>query len=331
MSSTTSTERHVPSVNHARSIAAAVLALVPATVVAWSAQAWGDRLPDPLPTHWRALSRPDGFSSYAGTWQALLIVALIGACVGLAAAALSWLNPLLQRATAALGAALGFGALGVWLAVAHAAWGRGDATGAPLGWGVVLPVLGGVLGVVVALLVVGRRPHTVQAMPTAAGSSSRIVLAPDDRAMWAHRTFMVWPLVVGGILAGAALVVWFTADAVPALVLAAAALTAGVFAWVQVTVDSRGLRIGLGPWAWTVKSIPLAAVASASAQSIDAADWGGWGYRVMPGRSAVVLRSGPAIVLELTDGRRFAVTVDDPQAPVALLDALQALRVRASA
>jgi hypothetical protein len=48
----------------------------------------------------------------------------------------------------------------------------------------------------------------------------------------------------------------------------------------------------------------------------------------MPGRSALVLRSGPAVVLELADGRRFAVTVDDPQAPVALLDAL---RVRAGA
>jgi hypothetical protein len=328
MSSTTSTERHLPSVNHARSIAAAVLALVPAAVVAWSAQAWDDRLPDPLPTHWSALSRPDGFSSYAGTWQALLIVAVIGGCVGLAAAALSWLNPLLQRSTAALGAALGFGAWGVWLAVAHATWGRADASGAPLGWGVVLPVVGGVLGVIGALLVVGRRPHTVHAMPTAAGSSSRVVLAPGERAMWAHRTFMVWPLAVAGVLAAAALVVWFTADGVPALVLAAAALAAGVLAWLQVTVDSRGLRIGLGPWAWMVKSIPLAAVASASAQSIDAADWGGWGYRVMPGRSAVVLRSGPAIVLELTDGRRFAVTVDDPQAPVALLDAL---RVRATA
>jgi hypothetical protein len=48
---------------------------------------------------------------------------------------------------------------------------------------------------------------------------------------------------------------------------------------------------------------------------------------VLPGRSAVVLHSGPAIVLELADGRRFAVTVDDPETPVALLDAL---RVRAA-
>jgi hypothetical protein len=327
MSNPTSTQLHPPPVNHARSVAAAVLSLVPAGVIAWSAQAWHDRLPDPLPTHWRALATPDGFSSYAGTWRTLLIVAFIGACFGIAAAALAWLNPLLQRSTAALGAALAFGALGVWLATAHAAWGRADATGAPLGWAVVLPVLGVALGLVGALLVVGRRPHTVHTVPVAAGSSSGLVLAPGERAMWAHRTFMVWPLVVAGALAGGGVVVWFTADAVPALVLAVAAVTAAVLAWVQVTVDARGLRIGLGPWAWTVKNVPRAAIASARAQSTAARDWGGWGYRVLPGRSAVVLHSGPAIVLELADGRRFAVTVDDPETPVALLDAL---RVRAA-
>lgn len=47
----------------------------------------------------------------------------------------------------------------------------------------------------------------------------------------------------------------------------------------------------------------------------------------MPGRSAFVLRSRPAIVVDLDDGRRFAVTVDDPQPAV---DLLQPLRVRAS-
>jgi hypothetical protein len=50
----------------------------------------------------------------------------------------------------------------------------------------------------------------------------------------------------------------------------------------------------------------------------------------MPGRSALVLRSGPAVVLTLSDGRRFAVTVDDPQTPAALLDAFRA-RARAGA
>jgi hypothetical protein len=311
-------------VNHLRSLAATVVTVLPVAIVGWTAQSWRDRLPDPLPTHWSALSTPDGFTSYGGTWQVLIMVSAVGALLGVFGAALSWLNPLWQRATLGLGAAVGFGALGIWLATARAAWGRTDAHGAPLGWGVSLPVVLGIVAVVVVLAVVGRRPCTAHTLPPAGRTTSALVLAPGERAVWSHRTFVPWPLVIAVVMLVAALVLGFTADPVTGVVLAAAALAAGAFAWVQVTVDERGLRIGLGPWAWTVKKMPLEAIATATAESIEALDWGGWGYRVKPGRSALVLHSGPAIVLELTDGRRFAVTVDDPETPVALLDALRA-------
>jgi hypothetical protein len=310
-------------VNHLRSLAATALTLVPLITVAWTVRAWQVDLPDPLPTHWSALSTPDGFSSYEGTRLVLLLVTVIAALLGLFAAGLSWLNPLWQKATLGLGAAIGFGALGIWLATAHAAWGRAEAQGAPLGWGVALPVLAGVIGVVAVLAVIGRRPRTLHTVRPVDGSSSPLVLVPGERAVWSHREFVVWPLVIAVVTAVAALVMGLVADVVAAVVMAAAAATAATLAWVQVTVDDRGLRVGLGPWAWTVKRIAIADVAAAHAEQIEAIDWGGWGYRVKPGRSALVLRSGPAIVLELTDGRRFAVTVDDPQLPVALLDALR--------
>ena len=53
-------------------------------------------------------------------------------------------------------------------------------------------------------------------------------------------------------------------------------------------------------------------------------DWGGWGYRIMPDRSAVVLRSGPGLVVTSTSGKQFAITIDDPEEPAALLQALAA-------
>lgn len=311
-----------PQVNHGRSLAATALTWVPVAALAWSARVWSDRLPDPLPSHWSDLSTPDGFTSYAATWQVWLAVGVVGAGLGLAGAVLSWAAPMYQRVTTGLGAALGFGALGIWLATAHAAWDRADAHGSPLGWGVALPIVGGVLAALVALGLVGPRPRTVHTLRT--GPSSRLALAPGERAVWAHRTFVVWPLAIGAVLAAVAVVLAITTDALTAALLGAAAVLAAVLAWVQVTVDERGLRLGLGPWAWTVKKVPLAAIAGATAESVEALDWGGWGYRVMPDRSALVLRSGPAIVLDLADGRRFAVTVDDPQTPVALLQALLA-------
>jgi hypothetical protein len=56
-------------------------------------------------------------------------------------------------------------------------------------------------------------------------------------------------------------------------------------------------------------------------------EWGGWGYRGSRrafGRSAVVLRGGGAIRLLLTDGTKFAVTVDDAAAGAGLLTDLLA-------
>lgn len=39
--------------------------------------------------------------------------------------------------------------------------------------------------------------------------------------------------------------------------------------------------------------------------------------------TVALLRPGPGLVLDLRDGRRFAVTVADPQTPAALLTALR--------
>lgn len=53
----------------------------------------------------------------------------------------------------------------------------------------------------------------------------------------------------------------------------------------------------------------------------------GWGYRGSRrtfGRAALVLRTGPAIRLDLTDNRTFAVTVDDAATGAGLLNDLRA-------
>lgn len=49
----------------------------------------------------------------------------------------------------------------------------------------------------------------------------------------------------------------------------------------------------------------------------------GWlGYRVAPGRSALVLHAGPGLVIERRNGNLFAVTLTDPETPAGLLTAL---------
>ncbi|HQX36543.1 MAG TPA: hypothetical protein PLA13_09335, partial [Microbacteriaceae bacterium] len=56
-----------------------------------------------------------------------------------------------------------------------------------------------------------------------------------------------------------------------------------------------------------------------SAGPIDPMGWGGWGYRVTPGRSAIVLRTGPGLVITQRDQKQFAISLDAPEAPASLL------------
>lgn len=51
-------------------------------------------------------------------------------------------------------------------------------------------------------------------------------------------------------------------------------------------------------------------------------EYGGWGYRVRPRSTAVVLRGGQALALRPAGGREFAVTVDDADTAAALLNTL---------
>jgi hypothetical protein len=51
--------------------------------------------------------------------------------------------------------------------------------------------------------------------------------------------------------------------------------------------------------------------------------WGGWGYRgslKLMKQAAVVLRAGPGLRLDMTGGRVFVVTIDDPGTAAALLN-----------
>ncbi|MDF3290218.1 hypothetical protein [Streptomyces silvisoli] len=96
------------------------------------------------------------------------------------------------------------------------------------------------------------------------------------------------------------------------------------FTHVRVRVDRECLEVRCGHIGLPRRRIPLDQVDSAHlAPSISPRHWGGWGYRWRPEMgTAVVVRRGPGLVLDLGDGRRFTVTVDHPE------DALLAIRAR---
>lgn len=91
---------------------------------------------------------------------------------------------------------------------------------------------------------------------------------------------------------------------------------------IRVVVNNRGFEVGFGPWGWPKRHIPLERIAAARVETLSPLYWGfGLGYRVVPGHSRVILRPGPGVVIEMTDGHTFGVTVRDASRAVELINA----------
>jgi len=95
------------------------------------------------------------------------------------------------------------------------------------------------------------------------------------------------------------------------------------FVHVHVRIDREALEVRCGHVGLPRRRILLREVVSVTHQPCLPMHWGGWGYRYRQSHgAAVVVRKGPALVLELGGGRRFTVTVDDPEAAVRVIRAL---------
>ena len=97
-----------------------------------------------------------------------------------------------------------------------------------------------------------------------------------------------------------------------------------VLSSLRVEVTDEAVAVRFGPTGWPQRRIPMDQIEAAEAIMVDPLKWGGWGYRWMPWTkaSAAVIRKGPGIELQLKDGRRFAVTVNDSVAGAQTISAL---------
>lgn len=181
----------------------------------------------------------------------------------------------------------------------------------------VAAVAGGLGLAAAALLPVPEPPEAVRAQ-----GGPRITLAEGEVAGWARSAGSWWtPLFAFALVAGG-IVLLLTSGlpaAVPPLVLG---VLLAVFARPYVVVDRRGITIS-GMLPWPRLRVPLDRIESAVSRDINPfAEYGGWGYRIRPTRSGLVVRSGEGLVATLAGGREFAVTVDDSATAAALLNAL---------
>ncbi len=290
--------------------------------------AWRDRLPDPVAVHWG----PDGADGF-------------GSVTVLLALPLGVIVPAFALGMWALGTFLGHTALTRRLAAATSVWNGVFLSGVTLttawvqldlpdaaragdvatGMLVSLAVASG-LAFVAGRLTPGDRPQP-SSTPVPA-DAVRLPLGTHERASWAGTASQAgtW-LLVATVLASVALVGWATREWVfTAAFVALLGLPVLAFTQWTVTVDHRGLT-AVARLGWPRQHVPLDEVESAGVRAVRPfGEFGGWGLRtsVKDGATGVVLRSGPAIEVHRTGGRRFVVTVDDAETGAALLNALAA-------
>ena len=283
----------------------AVVGLIP-LLLGW------DRFPDPMAVHWGADGQPDGAMPRNFVWLVPFVLTGVGLVLGV-------LFRVDGQPSAEGVALIGFfGGMGIWtsasLAMLNLDAGVWQAAGTFDLWQVLgMVVTGGVFGALGVWL--GRRwyPPAQRDVPDAPA----LELAPDERAAWVGTTRVMWPFF---LLSPFGLLFLFLPGWLKFLAPVYVVL-AYLMSQVRVVVDGNGMRVRLGGML-TVRKIPLEKVEMARAIDLEPTQWGGWGFRMIPGATAVVLRRGDGIEVVMEGGRRFGVTVDDAATGAALLNGL---------
>ncbi|MET3921720.1 hypothetical protein [Arthrobacter sp. UYEF20] len=130
-------------------------------------------------------------------------------------------------------------------------------------------------------------------------------LARDSLSLWVHARSSVFVMLGIATLLPAALLT----IAVPwlAAVLVALALFAAAFLFARIRVDRSGLRVFAAGFV-RVMDVPAAAIDAATPKEVRASDYGGLGYRSQGTSTALLVSSGPAVVVDRSDGRKLTVS-----------------------
>ncbi|MEZ2390091.1 hypothetical protein AB6813_11170 [bacterium RCC_150] len=178
-----------------------------------------------------------------------------------------------------------------------------DATVLALGTGAALP-----LGVVMMMAFKPDprwTPEDDSALQGEIALSEDPGLVEDSMLLWVHARSSVFVMICVATLFPALLI----AIALPwlAALLAAAAILGTCFLIVRVRADRGGLQVFLAG-ILKVLTVPAKDIAGAAAADVKAADFGGWGFRHHGEATAMLVSSGPAVVVRQIDGRRVALS-----------------------
>ncbi len=324
-----------------RAIVAIVALILPFVAILMSWMLWSQQLPPELASHWSGTGAADGFLPTTGVLIGALIATAVTAVGGILACFVGNLSANARRNTVFLLGLIGGVGMAAWLIPVPLTIQAGSSTDIVLGWWLVLLILLPLYGLIPAALL----PRAVRAAGTSSVGATTSTAAPDRAGETPERAALipgendtftatsfgaifVWLMaglfVFGVLLCGIGLIDGSAAEnPIGFVALAFGGFLCAAFSVIRVTVDARGLRITSGLFGIPLKRIRLEHMADVEGTDLRPSDWGGWGYRMTSGRSAIILRGGPGIVVTLTNGKLFALTLPNPDVPAELLNALR--------
>ena len=307
-----------------RRVLAGASLCVPVLVVIISWWVWRDSLPAELASHWSGARPADDAMSVGALLALNLGMTGVPAVAGVAISVWPGMSARARRgAYFFLGV---FGGMGTatWLISAGLTMLVGDPYEVVLGAWVIVSFVAAGYGIIPFLI--APRPRL-----EAKDVEKRIDFAPSAIGAWSQTitgNMFLWVaiglIILGFVIYGPAVVAGRASDQMVGIVVMAVAIVlVASFVRLRVTADWRGLRVVSASFRIPLKRIRLDAIAVVEAAELRPAEWGGWGYRIMPGRSAVILRKGPGLIVTTKSEKQFAISLDDPETPAALLATLR--------
>ena len=305
-----------------------VVASVGLLGVALPMQLLSSRLPEPIAVHWSRDFQPNGSRAQrsALTPPAVIIAStLLLSLIGASGAYVAGRAGRLAIVTFGSGLAAATNATIVMRNLDKAVWSDADPqTPALLALQFGVPFALAALGYAIAW----RTWRDV--LPPATPRGPALSLADGARAYWTGSASNRWLLGIGAFLLSLALAMPTLFPNVPLLpagiaLLATTTVVLELFSLLRVTVDARGVVVRYGHLGLVTQLVTLDRIVGAHPFELDPLAHGGWGYRGglhLFGKASIVVRSGPAVRLDLRGGKQLFITVDDATTAARLLNGL---------
>jgi hypothetical protein len=292
--------------------------------------AYRGRLPDPIAVHWGPRGLPDGAMPLAVDHLALAVLVALVVVLPLWAAARADHTVARMLVASANGLAVLLAVLRWWTLEANdgaEVWTDAAAMTLP---GASVVVVAALVGAALGWWAARDRPdhvvpsRRVEATPVAVG----------EELVWIGRQHTVLGRAAAAVaIAVGVIVVTVLPVPVPAAAYGAIVLIALVTAnlmSIVVVVGPAGLTVRFGPAGFPRIRVRTADIVEVRVEHVEPLAFGGWGYRIVPGARAVIVRRGEGIRVVRRGAPDLVVTVDGAPAAAGALAAQVAAGPRAT-